>query len=104
MLVVATKKGYYKRIREPGDQFEYPIKKDQEMPSWMVAANKAKADKAKANAEAAAEAEKQAIKDAEDAAALAEAKIAEAAKAEKIAEAELADVEDIGEDEESVFD
>jgi len=36
MKVRATKRGYYQRIREPGEEFEYPIKPDDPMPSWMV--------------------------------------------------------------------
>lgn len=38
MLVIATNKGYYKRIREKGEQFEYPIDKGEKLPSWMAAA------------------------------------------------------------------
>lgn len=57
MLVVATKTGYYKRrIREPGDTFEYPIKpgevKEGKMPTWMKEAPKqAKAEAADSDEE-----------------------------------------------------
>ena len=36
MKVKATKRGYYCRIREPGEVFDYPIKPGDDMPSWMV--------------------------------------------------------------------
>jgi|GEM_PF-7063089 len=59
MKVIATKRGYYKVIREEGEVFDYApgddLKKDDKLPSWMVpvptegkAKLKGKADKADA--------------------------------------------------------
>lgn len=84
MLVTATKRGYYKRIRELGDQFEYPLKKTDKMPSWMVESTKLKAAKAADAAEVADEAAVKAnaqLKAAEEVADQA-AEVADRAKAE----------------------
>lgn len=40
-LVIATKRGYYKKIREPGDKFEFPLKQGEETGSWMERVGKA---------------------------------------------------------------
>jgi hypothetical protein len=33
--VVATERGFFNKLREPGEVFEYPLKKGQKIPSWM---------------------------------------------------------------------
>ena len=68
MLVIATKVGFYNRIREVGEKFEYPLKQGDETPTWMERVGKARVDKAKEN-----------LASAEDAADAAEAAL-EAAK------------------------
>ena len=105
-LVIATKRGYYKKIREPGDKFEYPLKKD-ETCTWMERVGKAAADKAKEVADAAEEAAQKAEADKAAAEAIAEAaqaKAAEAAEAATVAGDEADDELDLdlnGSDEDS---
>lgn len=43
MEVIATKKGYFGKIREPGDKFDVP---DKSTASWFEPVEKPKADKA----------------------------------------------------------
>lgn len=93
MLVTATKRGYFNRLREPGDQFEYPLKKGDKMPSWMIATNKAKSAKATEAAEAAELAAEEASKAETAAAMLADKKAEEAEKAARIAAEEEAKLE-----------
>jgi hypothetical protein len=33
--VVATKRGFYKKLREPGEKFTYPLPEGLDMPTWM---------------------------------------------------------------------
>lgn len=35
MLVTATETGFFKSLRQPGEKFDYPMKKGEKMPSWM---------------------------------------------------------------------
>lgn len=96
-LVIATKRGYYKKIREPGDKFEYPLKQGQTA-TWFERVGKAQADKAKEIAEAAEEAAKEAERvkaKAEADAEAAQQKAAEAAEAAQGAEAEAEDELDL---------
>ena len=97
-LVIATKRGYYKKIREPGDKFEYPLKKDDPMPSWMERVGKLAADKAKEASDAAEEAAKEAERaqaKAELDAEAAQKKAADAAEAAQGAEQEADDELDL---------